>query len=240
MLDTVPHPAVQALSSSAKYPQPEQVTFIARQNPSKRRSSTYQIEASNDLLKVRLTMNGAGYACMKTSSENMSLHGNRAAKANGYHDVILANNFDPLTINTGLGIDHTERDLSASDVMKALFLSIDKVTHAYCAGGYDGWLLQTKHHLQHLARKYQKSLEMTTLLPMPRAIGTMGIRSVPEHEVHIVNADETIDPLTLQEDERQAQTQIDRQCRPTGCRLKLVLPITMMRQPYSETITVSP
>lgn len=240
MQQVAPHPAVETLIENAVYPSPEQLAFIARQDMSRRRQSTYQVETSNDLLKVRVTMDGAGYARIKTASENFALHGRRASRTSEFHDVILANDAGPLKINTGLGITHTEDKLDAAEVMTALFSSIDQMTHAYCAGGYEGWRLQTKHHLESIARKHGKSLEMTSLLPMPTAIGTVGLRHQPEHEIHILHKDDTIEPYVFQDSERQAQQKIDRQCRPTGCRLKFILPITMIRMSYEETITVHP
>ena len=235
-----PHPAIQALIASASYPNPEQLAFIARQPLSKRRKSTYQVEARNDVLKVRLTVDGAGYADIKASSENIALHGKRAAKTNDYHDVVLAHDDRAFKINTGLGIEHTEKSLAPADIMIALFSSIDKMTHAYCAGGYDGWLMQTRHHLQRIARERGYSLEMTSLLPIPKSIGTIGLKQYPEHEIHILHKDDTVETYHFQDNEREAQQKIDRACRPTGCRLKFILPITMIRMPYQETITVHP
>lgn len=233
------HPQMQQLVANASYRSASALQFMKRHRPASRRTASYVVDAWSDMFRLELTVHGNGTMGARAACVTGTLDSKTFEDARDLEQVIWADRGVPAIIKTELGIDHVEKDLDASEVVKAYLDAIDLQVHAFCPGGYANWKLQMQHYLDYLARNRGCSLEMTSAMPAVTGIGTQGFQAFPSHEIHIVDDPDNIKPLTLTDEENQRRRWIDQQCRPQASRLRLIFPMTMMRESHAETFNSS-
>lgn len=234
------HPGLQQLVTNAKYRSATALRFMKRHRHDSRRTASYIVDATSDRFSLELTVYGNGAIAARAACITGSLDSQALEDALDFEQVIWADRGNPAVIRTKLDIEHVDKDLSASEVVKAYLEAVDFQVHAFCPGGYANWKFQMQHYLDYLARNRKCELEMTSIMPTITDIGAQGFQVLPLHEIHIVNDPDNITLLTLTNDELQKMRWIDQQCRPQASRLRLIFPMTMMRESYAETFNSSP